>query len=125
MAQARGHLRGIFGRLGDLGKIDRRYDIPVSNASSLLDHILVQTMDQAERCTNYLRKHRIGVGKFLILEFCKHEPNPNFRVPEDSKRLIDLIKCDNPDIIRALYKAFGDTLVANDIITAEKIAYNP
>jgi structural maintenance of chromosome 4 len=34
-------LKGIIGRLGDLGKIDRIYDVAISTACSLLDHIIV------------------------------------------------------------------------------------
>ncbi len=48
-------------------------------------------MNTAEKCVEYLRINKIGVGKFLSMEFCKSYPNPNFKVPDNSKRLIDLI----------------------------------
>ena len=55
IAQQRGQLKGIHGRLGDLGKIDRIYDVAISTACSLLDHIIVQTIQDAERCISFLR----------------------------------------------------------------------
>ncbi len=67
-AQRDGQLSGIYGRLGDLGTIDQRYDIAVSTACGFLDHIVVDTVPNAEACIKYLRDHRIGAGKFICLD---------------------------------------------------------
>jgi len=104
-------LKGIHGRLGDLGKIDRIYDVAISSACSLLDHIIVQTIQDAERCIGYLRANQIGVGRFLALDQCKQDGGTHFKAPNNSKRLIDLIQCENNQYYRAFYKALGDTLV--------------
>ena len=41
---------GIFGRLGDLGAIDAKYDVAISTAAAgQLDTILVDTVDTAKR----------------------------------------------------------------------------
>ena len=43
-------LAGIFGRLGDLGAIDGRYDVAISTAAAgQLDTVLVDTVDTAQR----------------------------------------------------------------------------
>jgi structural maintenance of chromosome 4 len=61
-------LRGILGRLGDLGKIDKKYDVAISTACGFLDHILVQTVHDGEKCINYLRANRIGSARFLMMD---------------------------------------------------------
>jgi len=67
-AQKRGSLSGIYGRLGDLGTIDKRYDCAVTTACSFLDHIVVDTIQAAEKCIQYLRENHIGQGKFICMD---------------------------------------------------------
>ncbi len=66
-AQKDGFLNGIYGRLGDLGTIDAIYDCAITTSCGVLDHIVVDTINNAERCVSYLREHRIGNGKFICL----------------------------------------------------------
>ena len=42
--QRDGVLAGIFGRLGDLGTIDQKYDCAVTTACGVLDHIVVDNI---------------------------------------------------------------------------------
>jgi structural maintenance of chromosome 4 len=61
-------LAGIFGRLGDLGTIDQKYDCAVTTACGVLDHIVVDNIANGEKCIAFLREHKIGSGKFICLD---------------------------------------------------------
>lgn len=41
---AAGRIPGVYGRLGDLGAIDAKYDCAISSACGYLDHILVNSV---------------------------------------------------------------------------------
>jgi structural maintenance of chromosome 4 len=59
--KATGAIKGIYGRLGDLGAIDKKYDVAVSTAVGAgLDRILVDNIDTAATCLNYLKTNDIG-----------------------------------------------------------------
>lgn len=63
-----GTFPGIFGRLGDLGAIDEKYDGAVSTACGPLDYVVVDTVDTAQKCIQYLKQHSLGVASFIALE---------------------------------------------------------
>lgn len=67
-AQRDGEVEGIFGRLGDLGTIDKHYDCAVTTACAVLDHIVVDSILNGEKCIAFLKKNKIGSGKFICLE---------------------------------------------------------
>jgi len=121
---------GIRGRLGDLGAIDAAYDVAVSTACPPLDYIVVDTTSAAQRCVELLRSNSLGVATFLILEKQTHlkkflaEPVDALQTPEGVQRLFDLIKCDSAEIKLAFYFALRDTLVADDLDQASRIAYS-
>ena len=53
---------------GDLGANDEKYDVAVSTACGALDHIVVDTMDTAQRCIEYLKQHGVGIATFIGLD---------------------------------------------------------
>lgn len=53
---------------GDLGAIDQQYDIAISTACGALDNIIVDTMDTAVQCVDFLRKQDVGVATFIGLD---------------------------------------------------------
>jgi structural maintenance of chromosome 4 len=125
-AQASGKLKGIYGRLGDLGSIDSKYDIAISTACSNLHNILVEKVDHALQAIEYLRANNLGRATFIILEkqyYLESKMNSFNEVP-DAKRLFDLIKVPNKQLLPAFYYAMKDTLVANDLEIAKKYGYN-
>ena len=67
-AQREGILKGVHGRLGDLGTIDDRFDVAVSTASAHLDFIVVETIKDGEDCMNYLKQHRLGRASFACMD---------------------------------------------------------
>jgi len=71
-AKQTGEIPGVFGRLGDLGGIDEKYDIAISTAAGALDHIVVDTVDTAEKCIMFLKNNDIGRASFLALDKQEH-----------------------------------------------------
>lgn len=53
---------------GDLGAIDEKYDVAVSTACAALDHIVVDTINTAQQCVEYLKQHGVGVATFIGLD---------------------------------------------------------
>lgn len=60
-----GKLTGILGRLGDLGVIPQKYDVAISTSCGALDHIVVETMELAQKAVEYLKKYNLGQGSFI------------------------------------------------------------
>lgn len=121
-----GEIPGIFGRLGDLGAIDARYDVAISTACGPLDSIVVDTVETGKLCIEHLKKDNVGRANFIGLDKQEHfrarcsEP---FRSPENVPRLFDLIQIADERVRTAFYFAIRDTLVANDLEQASRIAY--
>ncbi|KAJ8924806.1 hypothetical protein NQ315_000960 [Exocentrus adspersus] len=121
-----GKCPGLYGRLGDLGAIDQKYDIAISTACGPLDNIVVDTVDTAQWCIEFLKKHDVGRATFIALEKQDHLrnlANSKIRTPENVPRLYDLVKVQDEDVRTAFYYALRDTLVANDLEQASRIAY--
>ena len=53
---------------GDLGAIGEQYDVAISTACGALDSIIVDTMDTAVKCVDFLRKQDVGVATFVGLD---------------------------------------------------------
>lgn len=63
------HLTDVLCRCaGDLGAIDRKFDVAASTACPALDYIVVETTVDAQQCVELLRRQKLGVATFLILE---------------------------------------------------------
>lgn len=116
---------GVLGRLGDLAAISEEYDVAVSTACGMLDHIVVQTTAGAQRCLEFLRKHGLGRANFVPLDKMKKGAHDRaVETPEGAPRLFELIAPCNPAITPAIYLAVGNTLVAPDLETATRWAYD-
>lgn len=116
---------GVLGRLGDLASISEQYDVAVSTACGMLDHIVVQTTAGAQRCLSFLRKHGLGRANFIPLDKMKKGAHDRtVETPEGAPRLFDVITPSNFAITPALYLGVGNTLVAPDLETATKWAYD-
>jgi len=71
----------VLGRLGDLGAIDSKYDVAVSTACGPLDNIVVDTVDVAQRCVEYLKKSGVGAATFICLDKMASWVEQSFRKP--------------------------------------------
>ncbi|KAF8633608.1 hypothetical protein AX15_001396 [Amanita polypyramis BW_CC] len=122
--QNSGRIQGFHGRLGSLGTIPDKHDVAISTACGSLNHMVVDTVDQGQACIEYLRSQNIGRASFIVLEKLTNtrgmEP---MQTPENVPRLFDLIKPKEPRFAPAFYKGVGNTLVANDMDQATRIAY--
>ena len=86
--------------------------------------MVVDTVEQGQACIEYLRAQNIGRASFMVLEKLTNtrgmEP---IQTPEGVPRLFDLIKPKDPRFAAAFYKGVGNTLVANDMDQATRIAF--
>ncbi|KYO34038.1 structural maintenance of chromosomes protein 4 isoform X1 [Alligator mississippiensis] len=120
-----GKIPGIYGRLGDLGAIDEKYDIAISSSCGALDYIVVDTIDTAQECVNFLKRQGIGVATFIALdkmsEWTQHMSK--IQTPENIPRLFDLVEVKDKKILPAFYFALRNTLVANNLEQATRVAF--
>ncbi|XP_077210100.1 structural maintenance of chromosome 3 [Tasmannia lanceolata] len=119
-------IEGIYGRLGDLGAIDAKYDVAISTACRGLDYIVVETTAAAQACVELLRRKNLSVATFMILE--KHEwhlqrSKENVITPEGVPRLFDLVTVADERMKLAFFSLLQSTVVANDLDQATRIAY--
>mmetsp|Transcript_4957 Transcript_4957/g.10230 ORF Transcript_4957/g.10230 Transcript_4957/m.10230 type:complete len:1374 (-) Transcript_4957:216-4337(-) len=116
---------GVMGRLGDLATIDEKYDVAVSTACGMLDHIVVQTTAGTQKCLEFLRKNNLGRASFVPLDKMKKGAHDRaVETPEGAPRLFDLISPSHFSITPAIFLAVGNTLVAPDLETATRWAYD-
>ena len=112
------------GRLGSLGTIPDKYDVAVSTACGALNNLVVDTVEQGQSCIEYLRKQNVGRASFMVLEKLNQSNGlDKIATPENVPRLFDLIRPKEPRFAPAFYKGVGNTLVANDLDQANRIAF--
>ena len=115
---------GLLGRLGDLAAIHADYDVAISTACGMLDHLVIQTTAGAQRCLEFLRQHNLGRANFVPLDkLSKGAHDRPVVTPEEAPRLMDLLNFKQPALAPALFLAVGNTLVAPDLETATRWAY--
>ncbi|CAA7406929.1 unnamed protein product [Spirodela intermedia] len=118
---------GIYGRLGDLGAIDAKYDVAISTACPGLDYIIVETTATAQACVELLRQKNLGIATFMILEKQRdnlRRLNEKVKTPEGVPRLFDLVNVESEKSKLAFFAVLGNTLVAKDLDQATRIAYS-
>ncbi|KAJ3525842.1 hypothetical protein NM208_g11464 [Fusarium decemcellulare] len=118
-----GRIDGFHGRLGNLGAIDQKYDVAISTAVGALDNFVTETVEAGQQCIEYLRKNNVGRGNFICLDKLRVRDMSPIQTPENAPRLFDLVKAKEDKFRPAFYHAMQDTLVANDLAQANRIAY--
>ncbi|EPQ60070.1 hypothetical protein GLOTRDRAFT_112842 [Gloeophyllum trabeum ATCC 11539] len=118
-----GRIDGFHGRLGALGTIPDKYDVAVSTACPSLNNLVVDTVEQGQACIEYLRKQNVGRASFIVLEKLSSQGLGKIATPDNVPRLFDLIKPKDPRFAPAFYKAVGNTLVAETLEHANRIAF--
>lgn len=127
-AQKNGELSGIFGRVGDLGSVPAEVDIAASTAGGkLLSYILVADSEAGQKCIEYLKREKLGRGRFLLLDkTLRYQSllNSQEATPENCPRLLDFVECE--DMFRTAFaQLFGNTLLCQDLEQANRVAYGP
>uniref|UniRef100_A0A8C4TXZ9 Structural maintenance of chromosomes protein n=1 Tax=Falco tinnunculus TaxID=100819 RepID=A0A8C4TXZ9_FALTI len=120
-----GNIRGLYGRLGDLGAINEKYDVAISSSCGALDDIVVDTIDTAQKCVDFLKAGKIGIATFIALDKMAvwEKASEKIPTPENIPRLFDLVKVEDKKIRLAFYFALRDTLVANNLEDATRVAF--
>ncbi|GAB2287864.1 Structural maintenance of chromosomes protein 4 [Dionaea muscipula] len=127
-AKESNQIQGIYGRMGDLGAIDAKFDVAISTACPGLDYILVETAEAAQKCVDLLREKNLGVATFMILEKQERhsvELTKKVKPPEGVPRLFDLVQVKDERMKLAFFELLRNTVVANDLDQASRIAYGP
>ena len=96
-----GELQGVslHGRLGDLGTIPAKYDVAASTAVRSLEWLVVDTTEDGQKCVDFLRKHRLGRAKFIILDkiaWVQQKMAQRASFPEGVPRLFDMVTPSHP-----------------------------
>ncbi|KAF8476960.1 RecF/RecN/SMC N terminal domain-containing protein [Kalaharituber pfeilii] len=118
-----GRIDGFHSRLGNLGTIEAKYDIAISTACPALDNLVVDSVEVGQQCIEYLRKNNLGRANFMCLDRLQARDLGPINTPENVPRLFDLVKPRDPKFAPAFYNALRDTLVAQDLAQANRIAY--
>jgi structural maintenance of chromosome 4 len=85
--------------------------------------MVVDEVSDAQACIEYLRKNSVGRASFMVLKKLKSYGMDKVATPENVPRLFDLVKPNDPSYAPAFFKAIGNTLVANDMDQANRIAF--
>lgn len=118
-----GKIKGIHGIVQDLAKTDEKYAMPLKIAAgSRSDSIVVESVEIAKECIEYLRENNIGYATFLPLDKLKNEFfEKNAPKTEGVVDLaINLVKY-SPKYDVVFKHVFSDTLIVENIETAKKI----
>ncbi|WKX98391.1 hypothetical protein Q1695_013798 [Nippostrongylus brasiliensis] len=122
-AKSEGLLKGLIGRLGDLGTIDKKYDAAISTTTAALDSYVVETTNDGHEAIDYLVKRNLGRTNFIILD-----KTSEFRESMDTKkkfpapRLFDLIDIPDPRLRKVFYSTVFDTLVVDTLKEATDLS---
>lgn len=109
--------------MGNLGVIDDKYDVAISTACPALDNIVVDTVEAGQACIEYLRKNNLGRAVFTILDKLGGQDMRPINTPESVPRLFDLVRPKDPKFAPAFYSVLKDTLVADNLQQANRIAF--
>ena len=82
--------------------------------------MVVDTVSQVQTCIEYLRN---GQASFTVVEKLDGRGMAQIQTPKKVPRLFDLVKPKSPEFFPAFFKALGNTLVANDMDQANRIAF--
>lgn len=96
----------------------------ISTACGALNNLVVDTVEQGQSCIEYLRKQNVGRASFMVLDKLSSTNGlDKITTPENVPRLFDLIKPKEPRFAPAFFKGVGNTLVADDLEQANRIAF--
>ena len=85
--------------------------------------MVVDEVSDAQACIEYLRKNNVGRASFMVLKKLKPYGMDKVATPENVPRLFDLLTPNDERYAPAFFKAIGNTLVADDMDQANRIAF--
>ena len=114
-----GVIPGVYGRLRNLIKIDKAYQLAIeATAAGWLDAIVVKDFDAAFTCTETLRRMKLGRIKIISLQGTLN-PKP-LKIPEKEgvTGVASFFIKYEKNYESAIHFVFGDTLITSDDKTA-------
>uniref|UniRef100_G1KG91 Structural maintenance of chromosomes protein n=1 Tax=Anolis carolinensis TaxID=28377 RepID=G1KG91_ANOCA len=118
-----GSIPGIYGRLKSCKVVTKQKGYGTVHVSCRVN--FVDTIDTAQECVNFLKKQNIGVATFIGLDKMAvwEKSMGKIQTPENTPRLFDMIKVKDEKIRQAFYFAVRDTLVADNLDQATRVAF--
>ncbi|RHW69248.1 structural maintenance of chromosome 4 [Trypanosoma brucei equiperdum] len=121
-------LKGYYGTLRQLGRIDDAYDVAAGVASNAWSYHVVEDRETAAKALELLRTHDIGRATMIVLKEIERQIGNRMETPFTSptpkaKRLFDLITPVNDRFRIAFYQALGNTLVVSGLTEAREVAF--
>lgn len=122
-------LKGYFGTLRQLGRIDDRYDIAAGVASNAWGFHVVEDRPTATAALTLLKQEKIGRASVMVVQEVQREMKQRMEAPFTSpspkaQRLFDLIEPRNEKFRVAFYQAVRDTLVVSSLSEAREVAFH-
>ena len=122
------NLSGLADRLGNLGALPAHLaSAAAAAAPSAMDSLVVEDTQPAQTCVDILRRKGLGKATFLILEQLRRQQQRyGHGHPSDfpAERLVDQVVLSDERFRPAFYWAFRDTLVADDLERARRLAFS-
>jgi len=116
-----GVIKGVYGRLRSLAKIDKSYQKAIEAASSgWLDAVVVKDFDAAFTCTETLRRMKLGRIKIISLEGAAATKPVKIPQKEGIRGAAEAFIKSEKSYEPAVRFVFGDTLIVAD----DKTAFN-
>lgn len=128
-AQAKGILKGIYGRVGSLALVASQ-DINLAAISAFggsLDMIVVDSMENIELALRFLREQRRGVTNFIDLSRVSDQyrkyiaGQPQVNVPPGTVLFLDQLHVRDEACRPALWHVVRDTLLCEDMNLANRL----
>ena len=116
-------IRGVHAPLLQLGSVDKQYSTALEVAmGGRMKNIVVDDVDIARTCIDYLKSARAGSATFLPLDKMKPAPS-SLKLPKEKGVIdyaINLIDFDDK-YLDAFFYALGDTLIVEDYDCAKRL----
>ena len=116
-------IRGVHAPLLQLGSVDKEYSTALEVAmGGRMKNIVVDDVDVARTCIDYLKSARAGSATFLPLDKMKSAPS-SLKLPKEKGVIdyaINLIDFDDK-YLDAFFYALGDTLIVEDYDCAKRL----
>jgi structural maintenance of chromosome 4 len=113
-------IKGVLGRLKDLGEVNPKYEIALRSSCNRMNNIIVDTVQNADKVMDFIKKKNIPRTTLIVLEKIKEIP-PLEEQP--IPYLYKLIDCEEK-FKKIFYFALTDTLICENLKEAEKYAFS-
>ncbi|CCW62947.1 unnamed protein product [Phytomonas sp. EM1] len=123
------NLKGYYGTLRQLGRIDDAYDVAAGVASNAWGFHVVEDRATATAALEALKRNNMGRATMMVISEVTREVGERMQRPfaqpnPKAKRLFDLIKPTNEKFRPVFYQAVRDTMVVSTLAEARETAFH-